>query len=117
MLSCVMRPALTITQPVCSDGFTVNNIPFFSLNFSIVLGIVVQLVTAVFFEFLVPFWLHTSVIVATILATNKGARKHVALRLRQKIATFTIGGNNTVHPNVEIALVPLGDAPTPANPT
>ena len=99
----VMRPASTIIHPVCSAGFIVNNIPFFSLNFSIVLGIVVQLVTAVFFEFLVPFWLHTSVIVATILATNKGARKHVALRLRQQIATFTIGGNNTVHQVVSVA--------------
>ena len=108
----IMRPASTIIHPVCSAGFIVNNIPFFSLNFSIVLEIVVQLVTAVFFKFLVPFWLHASVVVATILATNKGARKHVASRLRQHIDTFTIGGNNTVHPIVEIALVPLGNAPT-----
>ena len=38
------------------------------------------------------------------------------MRLRQQIDSFTIGGNNTVHPVVEIALVPLrsltGPAPT-----
>ena len=51
---------LTIIHPVCSAGFIVNKIPFFSLNFSIVLGIVVQLVTGVFFDFPVPLWLRNS---------------------------------------------------------
>ena len=50
----VMRPASTIIHPVCSVGFIVNNIPFFSLNFSMVLGIVGQLVSGVFFEFVQP---------------------------------------------------------------
>ena len=58
--------------------------------------------------------LHMSVVVATILATNKGARKHVVTRLRQQIDSFTIGGNNTVHPVVEIALVPLRSLVRPA---
>ena len=113
----VMRPASTIIHPVCSVGFIVNSIPFFSLNFSLVLGIVGQIVSGVFFGFVQPFWLHMSMVVAMILATNKGARKHVATRLRQQIDSFTIGGNNAVHPVVEIPLVPLPDAPIPSGPT
>ena len=68
---------------------------------------VVNTVTWVVFEFQLPFWLNISAVLTTILVTNKGARAHVATRLRQQIDSFTIGGNNTVHPVVEIALVPL----------
>ena len=93
----------TIIHPVCAVGFIVYNIPFFTLNFSIVLSLVVQTVTKVFFEFQSPFWLCFSAVLTSILVTNKGARAHVATRLRQQIDSFTIGGNNTV----EIALVPL----------
>ena len=111
-----MSPASTIIHPVCSVGFIVNHIPFFTLNFSIVLILVVQTVTVVFFEFRAPFWLNASVVLTTILVTNKGARAHVATRLRQQIDSFTIGGNNASHQVVEIALVPLrslaGPAPT-----
>ena len=114
--ACVMKPASTIIHPVCSAGFVLNHIPFFTLNMSIVLIMVVQIVTMIFFEFSLPFWLIISAVITTILVTNKGARAHVALRLRQQIDSFTIGGNNTVHPVVEIALVPLrsltGPAPT-----
>ena len=101
---------------MCSVGFIVNNIPFFTLNFSIVLLQVVQIVSWVFFEVLAPFWFCFSVVVTAIFVKNKGARAHVAARLRQQIDSFTNGGNNTVHPLVEIALVPLrslaGPAPT-----
>ena len=115
--ACAMRPAsLTIIHPGCSVGLVVNVIPFFTINLSIVMIIVVQTVAMVFFGFLAPFWLIISAVITTILVTNKGARAHVALRLRQQIDSFTIGGNNTVHPVVEIALVPLrslaGPAPT-----
>ena len=106
----------TIIHPVCAVGFIVYNIPFFTLNFSIVLSLVVQTVTKVFFEFQSPFWLCFSAVLTCIFVTNKGARDHVATRLRQQIDSFTIGGNNTVHPVVEIAFVPLrslaGPAPT-----
>ena len=114
----IMRPASTSTtiQPVCSVGFVVNNIPFVTLNFSVVISLVLQTVTKVFFEIQLPFWFNVSVLITSILVTNKGARAHVATRLRQKIDSFTMGGNNTVHPVVEIALVPLrslaGSAPT-----
>ena len=116
----VMRPASTISHPVCSPGFIVNHIPFFTLNISIVFGMVGRLVAGVFFEFFAAFWFPAAV-VTSIFVTNQGARAHVASRLRQKIDTFTIGGNNTVHPVVSIALVPLrsltGDAATLATPT
>ena len=126
----IMRPVSTIVHPVCSAGFIVNNIPFVSLNFSIVLVIVLQIVTGVFFEFVLPFWLLVSALITTILVTNKGAKKHVASRLRQQIDTLTIGGNNMVaqnepvhpvvdqdepvHPIVPVALVPVGGTPTRA---
>ena len=119
--ACIMRPASTIIQPVCSVGFIVNNIPFFTLNFSIVLSLVVQTVTWVFLEIRVPYWFDISGVITSIFVTNKAARAHVATRLRQLIDSFTIGGNNTVHPVVEIALVPLrslnGSAPTLPGPT
>ena len=105
--ACVIRPVSTIIQPVCSVGFIVNNIPFFTLNFSFALIIVLHTVTMVFFGYQAPFWLNLNVFLTSILVTNKGARAHVATRLRQQIDSFTIGGNNTVHPVVEIALVPL----------
>ena len=73
----VMRTVSTINLPVCSPGFIVNYIPFFILNFSIVLAIVMHMVAAVFL-------------------TNRGTRTHVASRLQQHIDTFTIGGNNAV---------------------
>ena len=106
--ACAMRPAsLTIIHPGCSVGLVVNVIPFFTINLSIVMIIVVQTVAMVFFGFLAPFWLIISAVTTTILVTNKGARAHVELRLRQQIDRFTIGGNNTAHPVVSIALVPL----------
>ena len=114
----VMRPvSSTINHPVtCSPGFIVNSIPFFTLNFSIVLAIVVHVVAGVFLELQVPYWLNISVTLIIILVTNRGARIHVASRLRRHVDTFTIangiGGNNVV----SIALIPLrsqtGDAPT-----
>ena len=77
----VMRPAPTIIEPVCSAGFIVNTIPFLTLNFSIVLGIVVHAITGFFFEFDFHIWLHISALLTAILLTNKMARKHVASRL------------------------------------
>ena len=72
--ACIMRPASTIVHPVCSVGFVVNHIPFFSLNISIVLVTVVNTVTWVFFEFQSPFWLNISLVITSIFVTNKGAR-------------------------------------------
>ena len=117
----VKSPSSVNVHPECSPGFIVNIIPFFTLNMSIVLAHVVRVVAAIFFKVLVPFWLNLGVVITTILVTNKLARKHVASRLRQQIDTFTIGGNNTAHPVVSIAVLPLrgqtGEAPTLGRPT
>ena len=102
----IKRPTSTISQPVCSVGFIVNHIPFFTLNMSFVFWMVAQTLARVFLDFFAPFWFPTAV-VTTIFVTNQGARAHVAQRIRQRIDTFTIGGNNTVHPVVSIALVPF----------
>ena len=115
----VMRPTSTISQdPVCSAGFIVNNVPFFTLNFSIGLVIVVQVVTGVFFGFLLPFWFNVSAAITSLLVTNKGARTFVGSRLRQKIDTFTIGRSNTVHPVVvSVAFLPPRSQTGPDGPT
>ena len=110
----IMRPASTIIQPVCSAGFVVNSIPFFTLNLSIVLIIVVQLVTGVFLDFVLPFWLIISGLITTILVTNKGATKHVLSRLRQQIDSFTIGRNNTFDPGEPVH--PVVDPDEPVHP-
>ena len=64
--ACVMklRNASTIIHPVCSVGFIV---PFFTLDSSILLILVVQTVTMVFFEFRAPFWLTASVVLRDAL--------------------------------------------------
>ena len=118
----IKRPASTINHPVCSPGFIVNHISFFTLNMSIGFGLVVMVVL-VFLEYVAPFWFPAAV-VTTIFVTNQGARAHVAQRIRQQIDTLTIGGNNTVHPVVTIAVAPMrslvGDAATltpPRRPT
>ena len=80
LCACVMRPASTnihtfapldssstIIQPaVCLVGFIVNNIPFFTLNVSIVLLMIVQMVTMVFFEFSSPLWLNISAVITSL---------------------------------------------------
>ena len=82
-----------------------NNIPFSILNLAIGLGMVVSIVLNV----LISFWgangLQMSSVLMAMLLPNKKARKHVALRLRQLIDRFTVGGNNSVGPIVSIALV------------
>ena len=102
----VKGPGSAIIQPVCSPGFIVNHIPFFTLNMSIGFGIIVHAVARVFLDYFAPFCF-PAVLVTTIFVTNQEARAHVAQRIRQQIDTFTIGGNNTVHPVVSIALVPF----------
>ena len=73
---------------------------------SIVFGMVVHTVARIFLDYFAPLCF-PAVVVTTIFVTNQGARAHVAQRIRQQIDTFTIGGNNTVHPVVSIALVPF----------
>ena len=98
----IMRPANASTAgnplSVCSPSFIVNNIPFVSLNSSIALGFGLQ-VTLQFLKLNKPHWYQLqipSLLLIAILATNKLARKHVALRLRQHFDVVTISGQNVV---------------------
>ena len=90
-----------------NDFVIENNIPFSSLNLAIVLGLIVIIVRDVVFNSFGARGIPISAVLATLLFSNKKARKHIALQLRQKIDSISIGGNNTVHPVVEVALVEL----------
>ena len=102
----IMRPANASTTgnplSVCSPSFIVNNIPFLSLNSSIAMGLGLQVTLHVFAKFfkltkLLGFHLQMpSLLLIAILATNKLARKHFALRLRQHFDVVTISGQNVV---------------------
>ena len=81
----VMMPAPAAIHPVdCSVGFFTNNIPFLTLNFSIVIGIFVNMVMIHFFNAFGAHGVQISAILTVFLVTNKKARNHVLLRLRQK---------------------------------
>ena len=120
--------------PVNAPSSTlVNPIPFLTLNISIVLTIVVNIVAKMFGLTLfnnntgntVILGELASLILATLLLTNKGALKHLRLRLRQNFDSATIGRssslplfvrktieslrNNRVEPVVSIALVTVRD--------
>lgn len=109
----LMRPSSTAIHPMQgpTDDFVVvqNNVPFSSLNLAIVLGIIVIIIRDVVFNAFGASGIPISAVLTTLLVSNKKARKHVLLRLRQKIDVFSIGGNNTVHPVVSIALVRVRD--------
>ena len=120
----IMRPAnaSTARNPVtlCSPSFIVNNIPFLSLNSSIAMGLGLQVTLHVFVKFFKlnkPLVLHLqmpSLLLIAILATNKLARKHLALRLRQYFDVVTIGRSNTLStaPSVSTIVVPVRGQPT-----
>ena len=110
----IMRPPAPpeLVTPLCAPGYVVINIPFFSLNFSIVFVILVSIFVRFFFVVAVPPWLLVSALLTAMLATNQMARKHVALRMRQQLDRIIIGRNNirrykTVEHIVSVALVPL----------
>ena len=109
----LMRPKSTAIHPMPgpTNHFVVveNNVPFSSLNLSIVLAVIVIIVRDVVFNAFGARGIPISVVLITLLVSNKKARKHVLLRLRQKLDAIAIGGNNTVHPVVEIALAEVRD--------
>ena len=120
----IMRPANASAAgnpvSVCSPSFIVNNIPFLSLNSSIAMGLGLQVTLHVFAKFfkltkLLGFHLQMpSLLLIAILATNKLARKHIALRLRQYFDVVTIGRSNTLStaPSVSTIVVPVRGQPT-----
>ena len=109
--ACTMiHPATTIVQPTsCSTNFITNPIPFVSLHICIIVGFFRHMVLGFLFDIAVPPWLVICSLLLAILATNRKAQKHVALRIRQKLSMMTVGGNNAVHPIISVALVQLGD--------
>ena len=80
------------------------NIPFSTLHLTIALGIVVFIVLNIFFNFEGVGGLFASALLLGFLFCNREARKHIALRLRQLIDRFTIGGNNSFDPFVSLAV-------------
>ena len=51
-----------------------------------------------------------SVVLAVLLGTNKKARTHLRIRLRQNLDSLTVGRNSRVEPEVSIACVMKGNA-------
>ena len=104
--------------PVCSVGFVGNNIPFLTLNFSIGVVMLVKMILNMIDYTNGGIGIQFCAILVCLLASNKKARKHVMLRMRQKYDTMSIGhwtldnvtcphSDNAVDPGVSIALVPL----------
>ena len=109
--ACTMIPvATTIVQPTsCSTNFITNPIPFVSLHICMIVGFFRHMVLGFLFDIAVPPWFVICSLLLAILATNRKAQKHVALRIRQKLSMMTVGTNNAVHPIISVALVQLGD--------
>ena len=109
----LLRPKSTAIHPMQSptNNFVVveNNVPFSSLNLSIFLAVIVIIVRDVVFNAFGARGIPISVVLLTLLVSNKKARKHVLLRLRQQLDAIAVGGHNTVHPVVEIALAEVRD--------
>ena len=73
-----------------------------TLNLSIIIGVVVNMVMLLLFNSFGGYGVMISVVLTVILVKNKAARKHVFLRLKQKFDSFTVGSTNTVTPMVPI---------------
>ena len=86
-------------QPSSTNASTVivNTIPFSTLNLSIALAVVVNIISAILGVWLVN-GLQASMILAGLVVTNKNVRKHLRLRLRQNMDSLTIGRSNQVQP-------------------
>ena len=98
------------SEPTLANAPTtiINTIPFSTLNISIALTLVVNIISGMFGIRLV-MGVHASLILATLLFTNKRARKHLRLRLRQNFDSLTVGRtSNRVEPVVSISLLPIG---------
>ena len=106
----MIPPATTIVQPTsCSTNFITNPIPFVSLHICMIVGFFRHMVLEFLFDIAVAPWFVICSLLLAILATNRKAQKHVALRIRQKLSMMTVGRNNAVHPIISVALVQLGD--------
>ena len=79
------------SQPTSANAPTtiVNPIPFSSLNTSIALTLALNIILR-FFGVKMVLGVHASLILTILLVTNKRSLKHLRLRLRQNIDSFTI---------------------------
>ena len=79
-----------------SMGGITNSLPFSTLNISFALGIVFHiLVNVVFKEPIIHYGIQMSVMLPSLLATNRKAKKHLAKRLWQHKESLTVGRNKS----------------------
>ena len=93
-ISCVVLPLFT------------NNIPFFTHNLFINIGIIVNMAVIILFNGCGAHGFQISAALTVILVTNKEAQKHDVLRFRQKFDSFTVGWTSLATPVVAINLSP-----------
>ena len=91
--------------PLNNPSTIINTIPFMTLNISIALAIVLNVIlTLSGIRF--ASGVQLSLILAGLLLTNKKAQSHLRTRLRQKIDSCIIGRRSRVEPVITIAFVP-----------
>ena len=79
-----------------SMGGITNSLPFSTLNISFALGVVFHiLINVVFEEPIIHYGVLMSVMLPSLLATNRKAKKHLATRLWQHKESLTVGRNKS----------------------
>ena len=101
-------PANTNTAFNNNQPLIINPLPFSTMNITIALTIVVNIILNIF-GFPVVNGSQLSLVLLALLVTNKKARKHLQIRFRQNMASYTVGRSSRVTPVVSIALVPIRD--------
>ena len=101
--SCHSQPVSTNPSPII-----INAIPFSTLNISIALTIVVNIILTIL-SLNVVNGIQLSVVLVALFVTNKKARQHLRIRLRQNLDSLTVGSSSKVAPVVSVALVPIRD--------
>ena len=102
-------------MPPASDTSStiINTIPFLTLNISIALTLVVNVILNMA-GIRFGSGVQLSLILTALLVTNKKAQKHLRTRLRQKTDSIFVGSrffgrSSRVEPVVSIAFVPVRD--------
>ena len=103
----LMPPASDTSSPI------INTIPFLTLNISIALTIVVNVILNMA-GIRFGSGVQLSLILTALLVTNKKAQKHLRTRLRQKTDSIFVGSrffgrSSRVEPVVSITFVPVRD--------
>ena len=103
-------------MPLTSNASTtiINTIPFSTLNISIALAIVVNVILNIGRMFGIGVYfgngVQVSLFLAALLATNRKAKKHLRARLQQNLDTLTVGRSFRVDPAaISAALVVVRD--------